>query len=136
MAKVMKVSGDNMTGALTIGPDGGPAVTTLDTNGAGSFNGNVTLNNSVLNIDSSRNNTTFKHINIENSVLGDPNIQGGSVFSVLASGTIRIHQNLLLGGDQNTGSSNVELSGSDGSASFAGDICPAMIRQKATSMHA
>ena len=92
----VKVTGDNMTGALTLGPDGGPAATTLATNGSGTFSGNVTLQNSVVRIESSRSNTTFKHINIENTVLGNPAVQGGSVFSVLASGTIRGHQSLLL----------------------------------------
>ena len=37
--KYVAVSGDNMTGALTIGPDGGPAVTTLTADGSAEFAG-------------------------------------------------------------------------------------------------
>ena len=38
-----------MTGALTIGPEGGPAVTTLAADGAASFAGNVISQNPIAN---------------------------------------------------------------------------------------
>ena len=40
----VKLAGDNMTGNLTLGPDGGPVVTTLDaTTGAATFSGQVDI---------------------------------------------------------------------------------------------
>ena len=40
----VQVSGDNMTGPLTIGPEGGTALTTLDDDGSAIFGNNVTIN--------------------------------------------------------------------------------------------
>ena len=40
----VNVTGDNMTGALSIGPAGGPAVTTLADDGSASFATDVKIN--------------------------------------------------------------------------------------------
>ena len=40
--RYVKVAGDNMVGSLTIGPEGGPAVTTLSLTGGGTFSQDVT----------------------------------------------------------------------------------------------
>ena len=40
----VQVIGDNMTGPLTIGPEGGTALTTLDDDGSAIFGNNVTIN--------------------------------------------------------------------------------------------
>ena len=113
------VVGDNMTGDLTLGTD---KITLNATSGGAKFSSNVTIDNNRLKIDSRRTSTGHKHIDIVSTEFGDPLVQNGSVFSVLASGSIRSRRALLLGGDQTDSGSNIYLDGTDGSAMFADSI--------------
>ena len=45
--RYVEVTGDNMTGALTLGPNGGPAVTTLAADGSASFAGQMEIGNDI-----------------------------------------------------------------------------------------
>ena len=106
-AQFVEVVGDNMTGALTIGPDGGPAVTTLDAEGSGTFAKNVTLSGSARIGGGKASNA---------ETLGVDVLSTGSV-NACASGSNPVFTGQQLGTSLTKAKINA-----DGSATFAGSV--------------
>lgn len=116
-------AGDNMTGSLTIGPEGGPAVTTLGDNGSAEFAGAVTVGDTP---------NTQTNTGAEVNPAGYFFARRGDTDSIfLGAGSTNAQANIAIygngqitgGGDLGTGGTNPGYSiAPSGSANFAGDL--------------
>ena len=111
-------AGDNMTGALTIGPEGGPAVTSLAADGKAEFAGDVSVGNDDVLIGK---------IGYVQTHRGNPGVGVGQ-FTGGFNGVVRFQltpEGALTLDDTNASdatASNIYLDGRDGTADFAGDV--------------